>query len=87
MAGIGWGRLAIFSLVGSAIAIPPFNRVTGNASTPVGLAPRQDDELDLGDLSFITKLAAIGDSYSAGIGAGDRLGSINGKSSRPFPES
>lgn len=30
------------------------------------------------DLSSITKLAAIGDSYSAGIGAGDRLGSILG---------
>lgn len=30
------------------------------------------------DLSSISKLAAIGDSYSAGIGAGDRLGSILG---------
>jgi len=28
------------------------------------------------DLSAIKKLAAIGDSYSAGIGAGDRMGSI-----------
>lgn len=28
------------------------------------------------DLSAIKKLAAIGDSYSAGIGAGHRMGSI-----------
>jgi hypothetical protein len=28
------------------------------------------------DLTSIKKLAAIGDSYSAGIGAGDRLGSV-----------
>ncbi|XMA20860.1 hypothetical protein WAI453_013651 [Rhynchosporium graminicola] len=33
-----------------------------------------DDGFDPSDLSFITRLAAIGDSYSAGIGAGDRLG-------------
>ncbi|KAK4452713.1 carbohydrate esterase family 3 protein [Podospora aff. communis PSN243] len=31
-------------------------------------------EFDPTDLSHITKLAAIGDSYSAGIGAGERLG-------------
>jgi hypothetical protein len=40
------------------------------------MAAIQDDEFDPMDLSFITKLAAIGDSYSAGIGAGDRLGNI-----------
>lgn len=33
--------------------------------------PKYDPE----DLGGIKKLAAIGDSYSAGIGAGDRLGS------------
>lgn len=32
------------------------------------------DSWDASDLSYITKLAAIGDSYSAGIGAGIRLG-------------
>ncbi|KAH7383495.1 hypothetical protein BKA64DRAFT_712381 [Cadophora sp. MPI-SDFR-AT-0126] len=38
------------------------------------LMSRQDDDsFDSSDLSFITKLAAIGDSYSAGIGAGGRL--------------
>lgn len=34
------------------------------------------DEHDPMDLSDIKRLAAIGDSYSAGIGAGDRLGSV-----------
>jgi hypothetical protein len=38
--------------------------------------PDKWDSFDPADLSFIKKLAAIGDSYSAGIGAGDRLGSI-----------
>ena len=28
------------------------------------------------DLAFIKKMAAIGDSYSAGIGAGKRLGNL-----------
>ncbi|KAK3312152.1 SGNH hydrolase-type esterase domain-containing protein [Apodospora peruviana] len=40
---------------------------------------RQDGESDLiepTDLTHIKKLAAIGDSYSAGIGAGDRLGNV-----------
>jgi hypothetical protein len=35
----------------------------------------RDDEFDPQDLSFIKKMAAVGDSYSAGIGAGNRLGS------------
>ncbi|KAK3940427.1 SGNH hydrolase-type esterase domain-containing protein [Diplogelasinospora grovesii] len=38
--------------------------------------PRQDADFDETDLTFISNLAAIGDSYSAGIGAGDRLGNI-----------
>lgn len=36
------------------------------------------DDFDANDLSFIKKFAAVGDSYSAGIGAGDRLGGIAG---------
>lgn len=35
-----------------------------------------DDDFDPTDLSHITKMAAIGDSYSAGIGAGERLGNL-----------
>ena len=50
-----------------------------NASI-IRLSPRQDafedKSFDPSDLSWINKLAAIGDSYSAGIGAGDRLGNI-----------
>ncbi|CZT41789.1 uncharacterized protein RSE6_01575 [Rhynchosporium secalis] len=38
--------------------------------------PEKWDSWDPADLSSIKKLAAIGDSYSAGIGAGGRLGSI-----------
>lgn len=44
------------------------------------ISPRQDagggqgGVFDPSDLSWIVKLAAIGDSYSAGIGAGERLG-------------
>nr|UMZ45336.1 hypothetical protein [Paramyrothecium sp.] len=43
--------------------------------------PRQDESIsddwyDPEDFSHITKMAAIGDSYSAGIGAGDRLGGV-----------
>ena len=36
----------------------------------------RDEDFDESDLSFITRLAAVGDSYSAGIGAGSHLGSI-----------
>ena len=45
---------------------------------PIHLVSQKADnnEFDPTDLSFITRLAAIGDSYSAGIGAGKRLGSI-----------
>lgn len=38
---------------------------------------RADDDFDPWDLSSLTKIAAIGDSYSAGIGAGKRLGGIS----------
>ncbi|KAH7006558.1 SGNH hydrolase-type esterase domain-containing protein [Fusarium venenatum] len=41
---------------------------------------RADDDIDtfyFEDLSDITKLAAVGDSYSAGIGAGDRLSGVD----------
>lgn len=38
------------------------------------------DDFDPSDLSFITRMAAIGDSYSAGIGAGARLQGDGGRS-------
>lgn len=42
------------------------------------LRKREDapEDFDIYDLSNIKKIAAIGDSYSAGIGAGNRLGSL-----------
>lgn len=42
------------------------------------LGVRQDKGFDAQDLSHIKKLTALGDSYSAGIGAGDRLGTVLG---------
>lgn len=42
------------------------------------LLQRDDDDFDPDDLSFIKRIAAIGDSYSAGIGAGDRIGTSSG---------
>jgi hypothetical protein len=40
------------------------------------LVLRDTIEFDETDLSFITTMAAIGDSYSARIGAGGRLGNL-----------
>lgn len=58
----------------------PTHNENGTVSTSA-LFGRQNDIDDDGvfdqtDLSFISSMAAIGDSYSAGIGAGDRLGSF-----------
>ena len=68
--------LLIFLTSGRAFAIPASLGYAGKVSALVNQAQIQDDEFDDTDLSFVTKLAAIGDSYSAGIGAGDRLGNI-----------
>ncbi|KAK1994046.1 hypothetical protein LX36DRAFT_585117 [Colletotrichum falcatum] len=58
----------------SGLAVP---YLSGNASMPSLLSARQSiEDFDPDDLSYIQKLAAIGDSYSAGIGAGNRLGSV-----------
>ncbi|PGH17920.1 hypothetical protein AJ79_00819 [Helicocarpus griseus UAMH5409] len=80
-----WHRLSIlFFLPGQTIALPPFASLnTQNTATKVTpLFPREAeverDSFDSSDLSWIKKLTAIGDSYSAGIGAGDRLGSVTG---------
>lgn len=62
-----------------AFPSPPSSRKEAGVSTHIAIRQAGDDtDFDEGDLSFITKLAALGDSYSAGIGAGDRLGSITG---------
>lgn len=38
-----------------------------------GIFQRDINDFDAEDLSFIKKFAAVGDSYSAGIGAGSPL--------------
>jgi len=68
--------VALCSVFWPAVCIPSLP-----SSLAGGIFPRQeteDNEFDPGDLSFIRKLGAIGDSYSAGIGAGNRLGSTIG---------
>lgn len=60
--------------VGAALAMPHFYRF---GSMPFSkLMGRDDNDFDAEDLSSMQYMAAIGDSYSAGIGAGDRLCSI-----------
>lgn len=79
MHGQPWhGLAAIATLAGCALANPlGYWNVQGNASLNTErLMGRDTTEFDQTDLSFITRMAAIGDSYSAGIGAGDRLGSV-----------
>lgn len=46
----------------------------------------EDNTPDWTDLSHIKKLAAVGDSYSAGIGAGKILGGIEGALNRDSGE-
>ncbi|KAJ3467994.1 hypothetical protein MRS44_005558 [Fusarium solani] len=68
------GCLAIAALVGSAVARPaldPFGSMSMNSLF------QRDEDFEPEDLSFIKKIAAVGDSYSAGIGAGSLLLGIN----------
>jgi len=83
-----WRGLAVSTvvLVDHAAAVPPHEQTAryasvaqdarANASLSEPFLLSRDDEFDDTDLSFIKKMAAIGDSYSAGIGAGGRLGSV-----------
>ena len=88
-----WHGLAAIATIGSCVIASPLApwELRGNASMQSAhlMGIRDTDEFDPAELSHITKLAAIGDSYSAGIGAGSRLGNIgealNSKSSKLFP--
>lgn len=77
-----WHGLAVIATLGSCAAANPLVswNLWGNASMSGSqserLMMRDTIEFDPTDLSFITTMAAIGDSYSAGIGAGDRLGTV-----------
>ncbi|PNY28628.1 Lipase 1 [Tolypocladium capitatum] len=71
-----WSCLATISVAGLAIVHPASEDF---ASMPMSLLFRDTDvDFSPEDLSSITKLAAVGDSYSAGIGAGNRLGGLAG---------
>lgn len=80
-----WAAAVLLTaLVQVTIALPsslhpaPRRKNWHNATSFNSLMVRDDVDFDASDLSWITKMAAIGDSYSAGIGAGDKLGSISG---------
>ncbi|KAF2150904.1 hypothetical protein K461DRAFT_270289 [Myriangium duriaei CBS 260.36] len=74
--------LTALATLGSCVSIPSssIHIQSGKGSQLASGSPMArevtspDDGFDQSDLSFITRLAAIGDSYSAGIGAGNRLG-------------
>lgn len=78
--------LAVAALATSVLANPLRlgNITRGTSWNSQSLIRRDDDDdddvFDPADLSFIKSMAAVGDSYSAGIGAGSRLG-ISGPSS------
>ena len=75
-----WHIVPVFSLIIPVLAFPawlePTRQIAAHGSLAARDGKQNEDDFDPDDLSFINKLAAIGDSYSAGIGAGDRLGSI-----------
>ncbi|OGM39735.1 Fibronectin type III domain protein [Aspergillus bombycis] len=79
MQGQPWHGLAVIATLGTRALANPLAHwnVLGNASLNYEhLMMRDITEFDPTDLSFITRMAAIGDSYSAGIGAGDWLGTL-----------
>jgi hypothetical protein len=79
--------VAIATLGSYALANPLGKwRALGNSTMNTQLLMGRDDaEFDPSDLSFITKMAAVGDSYSAGIGSGSRLGSLLQTGGNSFP--
>ncbi|RSL78301.1 hypothetical protein CEP51_008323 [Fusarium floridanum] len=62
--------LAIVALAGSAVARPALDQF---GSMSMNSLFQRDEDFETDDLSFIKKIAAVGDSYSAGIGAGSPL--------------
>lgn len=72
-----WHRLVMLLALQQVVASPTVGASFRATKTWSLLGARDDgDEYEVGDLSFITKMAAIGDSYSAGIGSGNLLGSF-----------
>ncbi|KAL4983900.1 fibronectin type III domain protein [Aspergillus falconensis] len=69
---------ALAALTSCALANPlGYRSVEENASLSTDrVLVRDTEEVHAGDLLSIKRIAAIGDSYSAGIGAGYRLGTV-----------
>jgi hypothetical protein len=63
-------RSVICFAIRSDLGSVSFNRLYGRAD---------EDDFNPEDLSYLKRIAAVGDSYSAGIGAGRRLGGLDGK--------
>lgn len=63
---------ALIATSGTAVARPALGDI-GSIPMSSLFSRATDDDFYFDDLSSIKKIAAIGDSYSAGIGAGDRL--------------
>ncbi|OAR01499.1 hypothetical protein LLEC1_05006 [Akanthomyces lecanii] len=68
--------LAAAALVECATLSPSHHGIQRNYAMRSSPIWTRDEDFDESDLSFITRMAAVGDSYSAGIGAGSHLGSI-----------
>ncbi|KAJ0413256.1 fibronectin type III domain protein [Aspergillus carlsbadensis] len=73
-----WAGLAVIASLGAGVFANPVGLwdQQGNSSMSANrMMGRGTEEIfDPSDLSFIKRIAAIGDSYSAGIEAGDRIG-------------
>lgn len=63
---------ALITTSGTAVARPALGDI-GSIPMSSLFSRATDEDFYFDDLSSIKKIAAIGDSYSAGIGAGDRL--------------
>lgn len=76
-----YGLAAIATLRSCALANPlVYWDARGNASMNYQrFMARDNTDFDPSYLAYITRMAALGDSYSARIGAGDRIQSDPGK--------
>jgi hypothetical protein len=80
--------LAVVLVLGEyAVALPHTYQPLHNHTQLIRLLRSRDDSAsDWPEPASITRMAAIGDSYSAGIGAGNRLDEGDGMSHHSVPE-
>lgn len=80
MHGSTFSLLCILAIIQIVAAHYDHAKYKSSDTTSPDLTSRDDDDddddFDPSDLSSLVNIAAIGDSYSAGIGAGNRLGSV-----------